>query len=76
MTKKKDEALDAPTTDTAQLASEILAAPSVTESDRWVRQTAIEYALQHHRINGGMQTPVQLIENARQFHAYITGETK
>ncbi len=76
MTKKKDEALDAPTTDTAQLASEILAAPNVTESDRWVRQTAIEFALQHHKINGGMLTVPQLIDNAKQFHAYITGETK
>jgi hypothetical protein len=41
-----------------------------------VRTTAVEYALQHHKINGGMQTVPQLIDNAKQFHAYITGETK
>ena len=74
MTKKKDEALDAPTTDTQALAE--TATPEVEQTDRWNRQTAVEFALQHHRINGGMQTPVQLIENDRQFHAYITGETK
>jgi len=76
MTKKKDEALDAPTTATEQLISETIAPPTVAESDRWVRQTAIEFALQHHKINGGMLTVPQLLDNAKQFHAYITGETK
>lgn len=41
-----------------------------------VRTTAIEYALQHHKINGGMLTTGQLIDNAKHFHAYITGEVK
>jgi len=50
--------------------------PTVEQSDRWTRQTAVEMALQHHKINGGMLTVPQLIENAKQFHAYITGETK
>jgi hypothetical protein len=76
MSKKQMQALDAPTTDTEQLSSQILATPTVTESDRWVRQTAIEFALQHHKINGGMLTLPQLLDNAKQFHAYITGETK
>ena len=55
-----------PTTDT----------PTVEQSDRWTRQTAVELSLQHHKINGGMLTVAQLIDNAKQFHAYITGETK
>lgn len=50
--------------------------PTVEHTDRWTRQTAVELALQHHKINGGMLTPDQLIDNARKFHAYITGETK
>jgi hypothetical protein len=78
MSRKQMEALDAmsarttlaiatvPTTDT----------PTVEQSDRWTRQTAIELALQHHKINGGMQTVPQLIDNAKQFHAYITGDSK
>jgi hypothetical protein len=41
-----------------------------------VRTVSIEYALQHHKINGGMTTVPQLIENAKQFYAYLTGETK
>ena len=50
--------------------------PAVEQSDRWSRQTAVELALQHHKINGGMQTVPQLIDNAKQFHAYITGDSK
>ena len=51
-------------------------APAVEQSDRWTRQTSVELALDHHRINGGMLTVPQLIENAKQFHAFITGENK
>ena len=40
------------------------------------RAHAVDRALDHHRINGGMLTVAQLIENAKQFHAYITGENK
>jgi len=45
-------------------------------TDQWTRQTSVNFAIDHHRINGGMLTPAQLIDNAKQFHAYITGETK
>lgn len=48
--------------------------PSVEHNDRWTRQTSVELALQHHKINGGMLTVAQLIDNSKQFHAYITGE--
>jgi hypothetical protein len=74
MTKKKDEALDAPATLTANTGDSI--PPTVEASDRWTRQTSVELALQHHKINGGMTTVPQLIENAKQFHAYLTGENK
>lgn len=40
----------------------------------WARQSALQFAVDHHRINGGMLTVAQLIDNAKQFHAYITGE--
>ena len=40
------------------------------------RETALNLAIQHHKINGGMLHPAQLIENAKQFNAYIKGETK
>ena len=65
------EALDAPST-----ASDVEATPAVDPTDHWIRQTAVQFALDHHRINGGMMTVTQLIDNARQFNAYITGETK
>lgn len=43
---------------------------------KWNRECALDKALQHHKINGGMLTVAQLIDNAKQFNAYITGETK
>jgi len=52
----------------------VTATPTVEQSDRWTRQTAVELSLQHHKINGGMLTVPQLIDNAKQFHAYISGE--
>lgn len=44
--------------------------------DTDARYTAIELAIAHHKTNGGMLTVPQLIENAKQFHAYVTGENK
>ena len=52
----------------------VTATPSVEHTDRWTRQTAVELSLQHHKINGGMLTVAQLLDNAKQFHAYISGE--
>jgi hypothetical protein len=43
---------------------------------QWGRESALEKALAHHKINGGMLTVPQLIDNAKMFHAYITGESK
>jgi hypothetical protein len=74
MTKKQtapEAAVDTPV-ETSPLVN--IAAPVVDQD--WNRRSAVEYALQHHKINGGMLTVPQLIENAKQFHAYITGESK
>ena len=46
------------------------------EHAEYLRRSALDRALEHHKINGGMLTVAQLIDNAKQFHAYITGETK
>jgi hypothetical protein len=50
--------------------------PTVEHTDRWTRESSLNLALTHHKINGGMLTVAQLIDNAKQFHTYITGETK
>ena len=46
------------------------------EHQEYLRRNALDRALEHHRINGGMLTVAQLIDNAKTFHAYITGESK
>lgn len=73
MTKKQtaEAAVELPA-ETSPLVN--IAAPTI-DAD-WDRRSAVEFALQHHKINGGMLTVPQLIENAKQFHAYITGENK
>lgn len=65
------QALDAPST-----SSDVEATPAVEPSDRWIRQTSVELALQQHKINGGMLTVDQLLANATKFHDYLTGENK
>ena len=46
------------------------------EHAEYLRRRALDAAIEHHKINGGMLTPNQLIEIAKYFHAYITGEVK
>jgi uncharacterized protein YukE len=75
MTKKASQVIEETVTAQGVLDS-LEATPAVEPSDHWIRQTAVQFALDHHRVNGGMQTVPQLLENAKQFHAYITGETK
>ena len=73
MTTKKQmqmQALDEMPT----MVDTVTAVPTAEHNDRWTRQTAVELALQHHKINGGMLTVAQLIDNSKQFHAYISGE--
>lgn len=43
---------------------------------QWLRESSLSYARDMHKTNGGMLTAQQIIENAKQFHAYLTGETK
>lgn len=69
------EALDAP--------NEVVATPAVPNRDQeqreheeYLRRRSLDTAIEHHKTNGGMLTVAQLIDNAKQFHAYITGETK
>ena len=68
MTKKKEETLDSVTDAPAQAASTV----EVSQDDK--REAALYLAISHHKTNGGMLTAQQLIENAKQFHAYIKGE--
>jgi len=67
------EALDAASMPTAVAVPQEATAE---HSDRWTRESSVNLALNHHKINGGMLTPQQIIDHAKQFHAYITGETK
>lgn len=62
MSRKQMEALDASP------------APTPEVSQDYKLEIAVNLALQHHKINGGMLTVAQLIDNAKQFHAYISGE--
>ena len=50
--------------------------PNPEVSQDYKLEIALQIALSHHKTNGGMLTPAQLIDNAKQFHAYISGETK
>lgn len=75
MTKKASQVIEETVTAQGVLDS-IEATPAVEPSDHWIRQTAVQFAIDHHRINGGMLTVDQILANAVRFHAYITGETK
>ena len=53
------------------------AVPSVFDeerSDRWLRDSALGYAVTHHKNNGGMTTPQQLVDNANVFLNFLKGE--
>lgn len=70
-----------------QIAQEVLdgleAVPVPTDKEQelrehaeYIRRRSLDAAIEHHKTNGGMLTVAQLIDNAKQFHAYITGESK
>ncbi len=46
------------------------------QSGRWMRDSALGYAMTHHKHNGGMTTPQQLVDNANVFLNFLQGETK
>ena len=53
--------------------------PSVFDeerNDRWVRDSALGYAMTLHKNNGGMTTAPQIIDNANVFLNFLQGETK
>ena len=55
----------------------VIATPSVADeerSDRWMRDSALGYAITHHKNNGGMTTPAQLVINAEVFLNFLKGE--
>lgn len=56
------------------LTDDVEATPLVEVDQDYEREIALQMALSHHKTNGGMVTPAQLIENAKQFHAYLKGE--
>jgi hypothetical protein len=45
-------------------------------NDRWVRDSALGYAMTLHKNNGGMTTAPQIIDNANVFLNFLQGETK
>ena len=44
------------------------------QSARWMRDSALGYAITHHKNNGGMTTPQQLVDNAKVFLTFLKGE--
>jgi hypothetical protein len=74
MTKKQIEALDSlPVIE--DTVTNILCAREES-SDRWNRQSALEFAIAFHKNNGGMTQPQQVVATATIFLDFITGETK
>jgi hypothetical protein len=45
-------------------------------SDRWMRDSALAYAISLHKNNGGMTTAPQIIGNADIFLNFLKGENK
>jgi hypothetical protein len=44
------------------------------QSARWMRDSALGFAMTHHKHNGGMTTPQQLVDNANVFLNFLKGE--
>ena len=58
---------------------EVVATPSVVDedkSDKWLRDSALAYAINLHKNNGGMTTAQQIIGNADIFLNFLKGEDK
>lgn len=58
---------------------ETVAVTSVFDEDqsgRWMRDSALGYAMNLHKNNGGMTTAPQIIDNANVFLNFLQGETK
>ena len=70
MTKKTQ------TTDVSEIDDALAAGPTVTPSDHWTRQTALEFAITFHKNNGGMSQPQQVVGTATVFLDFIKGDSK
>jgi hypothetical protein len=70
MTKTKEAV--APQEETVAVASVF----DEERNDRWVRDSALGYAMTLHKNNGGMTTAPQIIDNANVFLNFLQGETK
>ena len=60
-----------------QIEAEVIATPSVADeerSDRWLRDSALGYAMNLHKNNGGMSTAQQILGNADVFLNFLKGE--
>ena len=53
---------------------EAVPASEVVPNERWLRDSALSYALTLHKNNGGMTTAQQTIGNAEAFLTYLKGE--
>lgn len=53
------------------------AVPTVSDEDRnerWLRDSALAYAITLHKNNGGMTTAPQILSNAEVFLTFLKGE--
>ena len=71
MTKPAKEVI-APQEETVAVASVF----DGEQGDRWLRDSALGYAITHHKNNGGMTTPQQIVGNADIFLSFLKGEAK
>ena len=53
-----------------------VAAQERDREDYYKRDSALGYAMNFHKNNGGMMTASQLVEHANTFLAFLKGETK
>ena len=69
MTKVKVASVEEAVSETVATVS-----PVEDNSDRWMRDSALGYAITLHKNNGGMTTAQQIIGNADVFLNFLKGE--
>lgn len=57
-----------------QIADAVTSVFDEEQSARWMRDSALGFAMTHHKNNGGMTTPQQLVDNANVFLNFLKGE--
>jgi hypothetical protein len=58
----------------ASVEEAVATVPPVEDNDRWLRDSALGYAITHHKNNGGMTTAQQILANAGVFLNFLKGE--